>query len=107
MRKTSLQEIFTAIEWEEFERAANLCLERYADQGPVLAVRGAGRGRIDDADWQVQGGRRQLDEAIVAANTLPWAKLGVARAMMESGQLSHAVSALDTLISEDPSFADA
>ena len=33
MRKTSLQEIFTAIEWEEFERAANLCLERYETKG--------------------------------------------------------------------------
>lgn len=106
MRKTSLQEIFTAIEWEEFERAANLCLERYETKGLfwLYAARVGAElmmriGRFEQA--------QKLYEAIVAAKTLPWAKLGVARAMMESGQLSHAVSALDTLISEDPSFADA
>ena len=36
MRKTSLQEIFAAIEWEEFERAANLCLERYETKGSTM-----------------------------------------------------------------------
>jgi predicted Zn-dependent protease len=106
MRKTSLQEIFTAIEWEEFERAANLCLERYETKGLfwLYAARVGAElmmriGKHDQA--------QKLYEAIVAAKTLPWAKLGVARAMMESGQINHAVSALDTLISDDPSFADA
>ena len=106
MRKTSLQEIFTAIEWEEFERAANLCLERYETKGLfwLYAARVGAElmmriGKYDQA--------QKLYEAIVAAKTLPWAKLGVARAMMESGQINHAVSALDTLISDDPSFADA
>jgi len=106
MRKTSLQEIFTAIEWEEFERAANLCLERYETKGLFWLY----AARVG-AELMMRIGKfkeaQQLYEAIVAAKTLPWAKLGVARAMMESGQLSHAVSALDTLISEDPSFADA
>ena len=106
LRKSSLQEIFTAIEWEEFERAASLCVERYETKG-LFWLYAARVGaelmmRIGEHDRA-----RQLYEAIVAAKTLPWAKLGVARAMMESGQLSHAVSALDTLISEDPSFADA
>jgi predicted Zn-dependent protease len=106
MRKTSLQEIFAAIEWEEFERAANLCLERYETKGLfwLYAARVGAElmmriGKYDQA--------QKLYEAIVAAKTLPWAKLGVARAMMESGQINHAVSALDTLISDDPSFADA
>jgi CheY-like chemotaxis protein len=106
LRKSSLQEIFLAIEWEEFDRAASLCLERYETKGLfwLYAARVGAElmmriGKYDQA--------RQLYEAIVAAKTLPWAKLGVARAMMESGQISHAVSALDTLISEDPSFADA
>ena len=106
MRKTSLQEIFTAIEWEEFERAATLCVERYEAKGPFWLY----AARVG-AELMMRVGKyeqsQRLYEAIVAAKTLPWAKLGVARAMMESGQISHAVSALDTLISEDPSFADA
>lgn len=106
LRKSSLQEIFVAIEWEEFDRAAALCVERYQTKGLfwLYAARVGAEllmriGKYEEA--------QQLYQAIVAAKTLPWAKLGVARAMMESGQISHAVSALDTLISEDPSFADA
>ena len=106
MRKTSLQEIFTAIEWEEFERAANLCLERYETKGLFWLYAARVGAELMMRIGQFEKAQR-LYEAIVAAKTLPWAKLGVARAMMESGQLSHAVSALDTLISEDPSFADA
>jgi len=106
MRKTSLQEIFTAIEWEEFERAANLCLERYETKGLFWLY----AARVG-AELMMRIGKyeqaQKLYEAIVAAKTLPWAKLGVARAMMESGQINRAASALDTLISEDPSFADA
>jgi tetratricopeptide (TPR) repeat protein len=106
MRKTSLQEIFAAIEWEEFERAANLCLERYETKGLFWLY----AARVG-AELMMRIGKyeqaQKLYEDIVAAKTLPWAKLGVARAMMESSQINHAVSALDTLISEDPSFADA
>ncbi len=105
-RKASLQDIFAAVEWEEFERAADLCLERYAMRGlfwlysarigAELLMR---LGRFDEA--------QVLYEAIVAAKTLPWAKLGVARALMESGQTAHAVSALEALVDEDPTYADA
>jgi tetratricopeptide (TPR) repeat protein len=48
-----------------------------------------------------------LYAAIVEAKTLPWAKLGVARALVGSGQLTHAVDALSALINEDPSNGDA
>jgi CheY-like chemotaxis protein len=106
IRKASLQDIFAAIEWEEFERAADLCLERYETRGLFwLYTARVGAellmriGRFDEA--------QVLYEAIVAAKTLPWAKLGVARAMMESGQTAHAVSALEALVDDDPTYADA
>jgi len=106
IRKASLQDIFAAIEWEEFERAADLCLERYETRGLfwLYAARVGAEllmriGRFDEA--------QVLYEAIVAAKTLPWAKLGVARAMMESGQTAHAVSALEALVDDDPTYADA
>ncbi len=50
---------------------------------------------------------RELYEAIAEAKTAPWAKLGVARAMMESGNTVGAANALGALLEEDPSFADA
>ena len=106
VRKTSLQDIFAAIEWEEFEQAADLCMERYETRGLfwLYAARVGAEllmriGRFDEA--------QVLYESIVAAKTLPWAKLGVARALMESGQTAHAVSALEALVDEDPTYADA
>jgi tetratricopeptide (TPR) repeat protein len=106
IRKASLQDIFAAIEWEEFEQAADMCLERYEARGMfwLYAARVGAEllmriGRFDEA--------QVLYEAIVAAKTLPWAKLGVARALMESGQTAHAVSALEALVDEDPTYADA
>ena len=38
---------------------------------------------------------------------IPWAKLGVARAQMESGQPARAITTLQGLVGEDPAFADA
>jgi len=43
----------------------------------------------------------------VLAKTLPWAKLGVARSLLDSGQTARAASTLENLISEDPTYSDA
>jgi cytochrome c-type biogenesis protein CcmH/NrfG len=48
-----------------------------------------------------------LYQAVVAAKTLPWAKLGIARAQLEAGQLTQATTTLERLIGEDAGFADA
>jgi tetratricopeptide (TPR) repeat protein len=50
---------------------------------------------------------QRLYQAVVDAKTLPWAKLGVARSLLDEGQTGRAVSTLENLISEDPSYADA
>ena len=106
VRKLSLQAIFSAIEAEEFEAAATLCLQRFESKGQfwLYAARVGAElllrvGRHADA--------QQLYQAVVAAKTLPWAKLGVARAQLEAGQMTLATSTLENLISDDPTFADA
>jgi tetratricopeptide (TPR) repeat protein len=106
VRKVSLQDIFSAIEEEEFERAAQLCMDRFETRGPywLYAARVGAElllrvGRHADA--------QALYRAVVEAKTLPWAKLGVARATLEAGQLTQATSLLENLISEDPSYVDA
>lgn len=50
---------------------------------------------------------QRLYQAVVNAKTLPWAKLGVARAQLDEGQTAKAVSTLENLISEDPNYTDA
>jgi tetratricopeptide (TPR) repeat protein len=106
IRKVSLQGIFSAIEAENFEEAANLCLERFETRGMfwLYAARVGAElllrvGRNADA--------QMLYKAVVEAKTLPWAKLGIARALLEAGQVNQATNALERLIGEDPKYADA
>ena len=105
-RKLSLKEIFTAIEQQRFEAAGALCAQRFAERGPywLYAARIGAElmlrtGQLDEA--------QRLYEAVVAADTLPWAKLGVARVQLESGQATRAATTLESLIETDPGYTDA
>jgi predicted Zn-dependent protease len=106
IRKVSLQEIFGAIEEENFELAAQLCMDRFESKGPfwLYAARVGAElllriGRHADA--------QALYKAVVEAKTLPWAKLGVARAQLDAGQITQATSTLENMISADPTYTDA
>jgi predicted Zn-dependent protease len=106
VRKLSLLGIFTAIEKEDFEEAARLCMERFESKGKfwLYAARVGAElllrvGRPGDA--------QQLYKAVVAAKTLPWAKLGVARSQLDAGQITQATSTLENLISAEPNYGDA
>ncbi|MDR3367682.1 response regulator [Rhodoferax sp.] len=106
IRKASLQEIFSAIEAEDFEHAADLCLHRFETKGLFWLY----AARVG-AELMLRVGKfaqaQKLYQAVVAAKTLPWAKLGVARSLLDEGQTAKAVSTLENLISEDPNYADA
>ncbi|WP_240538510.1 response regulator [Rhodoferax sp. PAMC 29310] len=106
IRKASLQEIFTAIESEDFERAATLCMERFESRGLFwLYAARVGAELLLRIGKPTQA--QALYEAVVAAKTLPWAKLGVARSQLDDGQVAKATSTLSNLISEDPTYTDA
>lgn len=104
-RKRLLKDIFEAIENEDFETAANLCMARFETKakywlyaariGAELLLR---LKRFDDA--------RILYEAIIAAKTVPWARLGVARTEVATGNLQKARRTLENLIGELPDYAD-
>lgn len=104
-RKRVLKTIFEAIEAQDFERAASLCLERFhkrwefwlfaARIGAEILLR---LRRHEEA--------KELYEAIVAAKTVPWAKLGVARSEYAAGQLAQARRTVENLIGEMPDHAD-
>ncbi|MDO8252010.1 MAG: response regulator [Rhodoferax sp.] len=106
IRKISLAEIFAAIEAEDFDTAADLCLQRFEARGLFWLY----AARVG-AELLLRTGKcaqaQVLYEAVVAAKTLPWAKLGVARSLLDEGQVARAASTLENLISEDPSYADA
>ena len=103
LRKASLQEIFSAIEAEDFEKAATLCQQRFESRGQFWLY----AARVG-AELMLRTGKyteaQQLYQSVVAAKTLPWAKLGVARSLLDEGQTAKAVSTLENLISEDPNY---
>ena len=105
-RKTVLRTIFEAIEENDFAAAAELCRARFESRGEywLYAARIGAElfirlGEHDDA--------RLLFEAVQSAKAVPWARLGLARVQAETSQLSQAVLTLESLISEQPSYADA
>ena len=106
VRKISLQEIFTAIEAEDFDKAAKLCQKRFEERGLfwLYAARVGAELCLRSRDFAQA---KALYEAVVSAKMLPWAKLGVARALLDMGQTGQASTALQALINEDPSYSDA
>ncbi|MBI3350547.1 MAG: response regulator [Burkholderiales bacterium] len=104
-RKRILKDIFEAIENQDFETAANLCLARFETKGKywLYAARIGAElllrlKRFADA--------KILYEAIIAAKTVPWARLGVARTEVAGGNLQAARRTLENLIGELPDYAD-
>ena len=105
-RKASLQAIFAAIEKQAFAEAAELCLDRFEKRGEfwLYAARVGAElllrlEKFDEA--------QKLYEAVIAAKTLPWARLGVARVQLEAGQVQQAGTTLEGLINAEPGYADA
>jgi CheY-like chemotaxis protein len=104
-RKRELRHIFEAIQAKQFDAAAALCRDRFVRRGPywLYAARiGAELYlRIDDP-----ASARQMYDAVLEARALPWARLGIARTQVASGQLAPARRTLDVLIGDAPDHAD-
>jgi len=105
-RKRSLGRIFGAIEADDIETAAQLCLDRFTERGEFWLY----AARIG-AELMLRMNRHEdaqaLFAAIIDAKAVPWAKLGVARAQVDGGQVNQARRTLEVLINADPSYADA
>ncbi len=104
-RKTELKAIFDAIDAREFGHAADLCLERFQRRATYwLYAARIGAELLLRLERHAEA--RELYEAIIAARTVPWARLGVARTEVASGNLAAARRTLETLIGEMPEQAD-
>lgn len=105
-RKRLLKDIFSAIEAGEFEVAAAHCLRRYAVRGEYWLY----AARIG-AELFLRLGKhkeaRTLYESVQSTHAVPWAKLGIARAELDQNHLPQAKRTLESLISAEPTYADA
>ena len=105
-RKQAMSDIFEALEAERHEAAAELCLARIEARSEywVYAARIGGElllrlNRHDEA--------RKVFELIDETKAMPWARLGIARAHVEAGQIPPALRVLDSLLLDNPGYADA
>lgn len=104
-RKRVLKDIYEAMEARDFAKAAELCLQRFNERQTywLYAARIGAEllltlKRHDEA--------QALYDAVIAAKTVPWAKLGVARVQMAKGDVAQARRTLEALIESDPNNAD-
>jgi CheY-like chemotaxis protein len=106
LRKKSLQRIYDAIEEDRHLDAAQLCAERFKARGPywLYAARIGAELllRLNQHD-----AAREMFEAILATQALPWARLGIARVQRDAGESVQARRTLEGLLASDPGYGDA
>jgi CheY-like chemotaxis protein len=106
-RKKSLADIFAPVAAGDLASAARLCLKRFKEQGPFSAY-AARLGcelllRIGEPE-----AAKRLNELVLETDpTVPWARLGVARAQIDANQPAAAARSLETLVAEQPNYTDA
>lgn len=105
-RKMVLRKILQAVDESRFAEAAELCLQRFHARGEYwLYAARIGSELLLNLHRHEEA--RELFDAVVAAKALPWAKLGVARAQIEGGEMAKATRTLESLILEQPTYVDA
>jgi len=106
LRKESLKEVFDAIDTERYAAGLALCEARFQARGPFWTH----AARIG-AELALRLDRLPLASALYAAvladKAVPWAKLGLARVLDAGGQGGEAVSTIQNLLSDEPTYADA
>lgn len=104
-RKRVLSDIFAAMDAGEYGLAAQLCLSRFESR-QLYWLYAARIGAELLLNLKRNAEAQRLYDAVIAAKTVPWARLGVARAQLAEGDMGQARRTLDTLLGEMPQFAD-
>jgi CheY-like chemotaxis protein len=105
-RKTVLRKILQAVDEGRFAEAAEMCLQRFRSRGEYwLYAARIGSELLLNLHRHEEA--RELFDAVLATKALPWARLGVARAQIEGGEVAKATRTLESLILEQPTYVDA
>jgi DNA-binding NarL/FixJ family response regulator len=105
-RKEALREVFTEIEAQRYPEAAARCNALFRAGGPyrVYAARIGSELYLLLADYPAA--TRMLDE-LLKIKALPWARLGLAKIQLATAPPAQACRSLETLLAENPAYADA
>ena len=105
-RKRALKDVIALIEKAAYLEAAELCQARFDTRGRAWVQ----AARIGAELWLRLGkpqAAQRLFDAILEIGAVPWARLGVARSQHERGSTSQARRSLESLLVEQPGYADA
>lgn len=105
-RKRELGPVFDAIDRGDPVHAAALCVVRFTKR-QLYWLYAARLGAELLLNLKRHAEARRLFDAVIAAQPLPWARLGVARVQLAEGKPTQARRTLAPLIEEDPRYADA
>ena len=104
-RKRVMKDVFEALANDQIETAVALCLRRFRQREPywLFAARVGGElllrlGRNDVA--------RQVFDETLKAQDAPWARLGVARALLAAGETSPARRCVEQQLALEPEYAE-
>lgn len=105
-RQHSLAEITAALRMGRHDEVDRLCRERHAMRGPfwVQALRLAGELHLRQANPRAA---REMFEAVLHSRSLPWARLGLARALAALGDAQQALDLLQRLLADHPDHLEA
>lgn len=106
-RKKSLAEIFATVERGELANAASLCARRFTERGPYHAYAARLGGELLFRLGDLDGARRLSEQVLALEPSVPWARLGLARAQIGSQQAAAAMRGLESLVADQPKYTDA
>lgn len=105
-RKRMLKDIIDLVEAGKHVEAAEICQIRFDTRGAAWLQ----AARIGAELWLRLGkphAAQTMFDAITKLGAVPWARLGVARAQYDAGSMVQARRTLESLLNEQPAYADA
>jgi len=105
-RKRVLKDIFEALEGRDHERALRLCVQRFSRREPYWQFCARMAGELLLKAERAADARRIFEVVAREAQAL-WARLGVARSLLATGEVSLARREVESLIEGHAQHADA
>jgi DNA-binding NarL/FixJ family response regulator len=105
-RKRQLKPILDRVADGRHAEAAELCEGLLATRGPAWVHAARIGAELRTRLGQPHAAVKMLD-AVLTTKALPWARMGIARAQYKAGSLMQARRTLESLLCEQPGYADA
>ena len=106
LRKRLLKDIIDRVDRGDYLEAARRCQARFQARAPLWIE----AARIGAELWLRLGepkAAQAMFDGIVQVRRVPWARLGIARSEYDSGSATQARRTLESLLEDQPAYADA